>query len=150
MIGIYCNHPYKGVCVPSINSPETTPVINQKSKCKSRIGFLKATITPTRANTAAASGTNGVDSTKLYGGAKNALRASKGEYVKSLNRSDPRTFRILSVLAVHDSNIWNEAAPAARITAPKATPNGRQHHNRFPSRRLSADLYTASVSTALK
>src|SRR5215470_7135208 len=95
---------------------------------------------PNSANTAAPGAMKGVDSMRLYIGARNAFKACVGEYVRSLNRSASRTLRMLSDLATQDSKIWNEASPAARITAPPATAKGFQHLNRFPGRRSSDDL----------
>src|SRR5262249_33175185 len=150
---MYRNKPYRGVYVPIINNPDATAATNQKNKCGSRvrnkclsrIRVLKTTMTPNSVNTAVPSEIKGVDSIQLYRGAKNALKACVGEYVRSLNRSTPRTLRMLCVLADHDSNIWKEASPAARVTAPPATAKCFQHLNRSPCRRLLDDRATHTV-----
>src|SRR5262245_29894049 len=86
-IGICRNKPYRGVWLPRINNPDTTAAITQKNKCGSliknkrlsRINVLNATMTPKSDNTAAPSEIKGVDSIILYRGAKNALKAFRGE-----------------------------------------------------------------------
>jgi hypothetical protein len=145
-IGMLYNKPYRGVCDPTINNPDTTATINQKNKCLSRVGFLNATTIPNSASTAAPDETKGADSKQLYKGAKNAFHACQGEYTKAWNCSFPMTLRMLCFFATHDSKIWNEAIPAARITAPPATAKGLQQPNkgfqclnRFASWRSSDD-----------